>query len=213
MRFHFVIPSKGRPTLANTISSLYNVEKWDQRGANACVGFDNVEPTISCQKWNSVYPVVTPTKLGEGINSAGKVRNYIVDNLKDCFPKDDWVGFVDDDDIVDHKYLMFVYRILQDNHWDIDLIIFRMQYQDGTILPPPDFKYPENCNAATLENKVGISFACSIELFKKLGGFVPSGGEDADFIKRAEAAGARIHLSDEVAYYVCPLGVPPDRRK
>ncbi len=211
MNLVFIIPSKGRATLANTLLSIYEQEcpyiPW-----NAIVAFDAVEPTID--SYFKVEAFQTSKKLGEAVNSAGNVRNFAVEHLGSLDHGFTWLGFVDDDDTLDKSYLTYLHKsIMYKGADEPDLVIFRMKYQDGTILPPPEFKYPENCNAAKLENKVGISFACTLDLFKKLGGFVPSGGEDADFIKRAEAAGARIHLSNEVAYYVCPLGVPPDRRK
>lgn len=133
----FIIPSKGRPTLANTIASLFIMGRYQEHLQwNAIIAFDNVEPTISNQKHSNIKAVVTPSKLGEGVNSAGKVRNYAVEqNTWFNEIQDLWYAFVDDDDTVHEQYITYVTSILRKHNWDLDLIIFRMQYQDGTILP------------------------------------------------------------------------------
>lgn len=184
----------------------------------AIVAFDDVEPTIS--SYYNIKAIRTPTKLGFGVNSAGQVRNFAVDQLSKSYGSSlasieemyyivqPWVGFVDDDDTLSEFYLQ-IFEETRSNNKEVDLIIFRMQYEDKSVLPPPGFIG----EIKELENKVGISFACSLKLFNMLGGFKPSSGEDFDFLKRAEEAGAKIKLVDEIGYYVAPLGCPPDRRK
>ena len=226
MNITFIIPSKGRPTLANTMNSLFALGNFNM-AARAVIAFDAVEPIVSDSR--RVKVVVTPEKLGKGVNSAGDVRNFAFNSIKKeytylddkndfyNFPHNDWIGFIDDDDTIDHKYTEVVFdTVMRGGREDKlpDVIIFRMQYQDKTILPPVDFKYDKtDNNAFKLENKVGISFCCTAKLFHQLGGFIPSSGEDSDFLKRAEVFGANIVLVDHIGYYVCPLGVPADRRK
>lgn len=209
----FVIPSKGRATLANTIASLYDqtAENW-----NAIIAFDAVEPTLTRKR--KLYPIASQNKLGVGVNGAGAVRNFALDNAEFLMGLEydalgDWVGLVDDDDILLPTYVYDLDYISRTQPM-VDMVIFGMQYQDGSTLPPP-----LETNVNNLENKVGISFAFKKEIFFGSTGrtpirFEPSSGEDFQFIKKVKDAAYNILVAPmTVNYLVAPLGVAPDRRK
>lgn len=204
MKTTFIIPSKGRPTLANTLISLYSqtAPNW-----NAIVCFDAVEPTI--QSNAKVTAIHSKQKLGIGVNGAGAVRNYAIEQASKQHLLGDWIAFVDDDDILEPVYLYDLenYTNVYEPQNDPDIIVFGMKYTDGTFLPPRDEK-----DINKLENKIGISFACKRYVFNKIQ-FEPSSGEDFNFLKRAQDLGLKIIISDWINYLVAPLGCPPDRRK
>lgn len=88
-----ITPSKGRKTLANTIQSFYlqTYNDW-----NACVAFDDVRPTM--EPSYKIEVIRTPTKLGEGVNNAGKVRNFAIEHMQKVGMLGKYIMFCDDDD-------------------------------------------------------------------------------------------------------------------
>lgn len=181
----FIIPTIGRSTLTKSIESLkkLNFKNW-----RAVVVFDGIEPNIK-EYDNRIKIVKLNKKVGQGRNSAGNVRNYGYN-----FVNTEWVGFLDDDDTLNPYYIDYLYNdLLQD---DIDVLIFRMIYNCGKILPMPednDFKI----------NEVGISFCLKTELAKKFL-FIPSGTEDFELLDRLRSNGYNIVISDYIGYNVNP---------
>lgn len=199
----FIIPSKGRATLANTLCSLYeqNCNDW-----NAIVIFDDVEPTIT--KHKNIYPIKTPHKYGEGVNSAGNVRNFGINYALSTDICGQWIGFVDDDDILNPNYIELLKNYNNSNNL-IDIICFSMIIVDNNrVIPSNTYK-----NIKNLENDIGISFACKKEVFsyyKKK--FIPNSGEDYQFLSDCYYSNLNLYISSEITYKVAPLGVAPDRR-
>lgn len=206
----FIIPTKGRATLANTLISLYEQTMPDWK---AIVIYDAVEPTVT--ETEKVKPIVTPSKLGQGVNSAGLVRNFGIDYaLKDVRLTPGWFAFVDDDDILVPKYIENLIIAKDTPQVKPDIVAFSMSWPDGTILPKDTRKPIEQ-----QENSIGISFACQHHVFDGLSlaklpalRFEPSSGEDFNFLLRAKRNGYNIHISNFINYNVSPLGVAPDRR-
>lgn len=196
----FVIPSKGRKTLANTLCSLY---EQTNNNWNAVVCFDAVEPTIS--KTNKIESIVTSIKLGEGHNSAGKVRNYAFKHIIEHYNDSQYIGLVDDDDILDERYVSALFEEASFNKMP-DIVLFSMIYTNGT-------RYPKSKKPISqMENEVGISFAIKREVIE--GGLIfdPSSGEDYQFLLTAEKLGLKIHQVQLPYYIVSPLGIAEDRR-
>lgn len=121
---------------------------------------------------------------------AGLTRNRAIQRVRT-----DWVGFLDDDDRFTPDYLERFNEALAE---DPDVIIFRMQYPDGRILP----KVPE-----VIWSNVGISFAVKRKyadnLFVK-GENAFEQNEDYLALKKLEDDGRKIVFSPHVTYLVKP---------
>ena len=199
----FIIPSKGRATLANTLCSLYEQTHSDW---NAIVCFDNVPHVVNCN--GKITSIKTHEKLGEGHNSAGKVRNYAMQYALDKGIAGDYFAFVDDDDVILPEYV--------DNLWHIkrntkaEIVIFKMMMPhiendisilltkiEGWYLPKED---------KIIENQIGISFAFNSSLFPKLK-FNPSSSEDFCFLNEASKEHS-VYFSDYIGYIVWSLRPP-----
>uniref|UniRef100_A0A6C0DJ82 Glycosyltransferase 2-like domain-containing protein n=1 Tax=viral metagenome TaxID=1070528 RepID=A0A6C0DJ82_9ZZZZ len=102
----FIIPSIGRNTLQNTIQSLEN-----QTNANWCaiIIFDGCTPNFKTT--NPKIKIIQIEKLGQGVNSAGLVRN---EGIK--LAETEWIAFVDDDDTLAINYVETFYEELQFFH-------------------------------------------------------------------------------------------------
>lgn len=179
----FVIPSIGRPTLKRTVESLkkLNVKNW-----KAIIIFDRVEPNLE-EDDPRIKMVKLEKKLGEGRNSAGNVRNFAYQ-----FIDTPWIGFVDDDDTLNPYYIDHLQK--ESNDSDLDVIIFRMIYEGGLVLPPPEDKDFEM-------NKVGISFCLKSDVAKQFL-FVPNGAEDFYLLDNLRANQKKILMSEYIGYNV-----------
>lgn len=181
----FIIPSKGRETLKRTLDSLIaqTDPDWD-----AVVVFDGFPasrlPEVDDPR---IFSVSLITKMGEG-HFAGYVRNYGFG-----LTRGQWLGFVDDDDRLDHQYVSWL-KQEADGH---DMIVFRMIYPPeagGGVLPV------DNLLGAY---KVGISFAVRSRFqLQRDVWFEAEEFEDWYFIERCQQRGAKIKVSPRIAYYV-----------
>lgn len=182
----FVIPSIGRKTLKRTINSLKNI---NNKNWNAIIVFDGIEPNINIKDIDERIKVIkSDKKLGEGVNSAGRVRNKAFE-----YVKTKWVGFVDDDDTLNATYVDDFLNHLETDP-TLDVIIFRMIYKDGQILPPLD----EN---EFIMNKVGISF-CMRTLDANKYKFIPSPVEDFELLDTLRNNNKNIIISKHINYNV-----------
>ena len=118
----FIIPTIGRITLQRTINSLLAMNDPDWK---AIVIFDGIDPTIN--NTDSRIKLIKINKTGVS-NNAGSIRNIGI-NLAET----QWVGFVDDDDTLRSNYVTNLKNHIKNNKPDV--IIFRMQYINGMILP------------------------------------------------------------------------------
>ena len=110
--------------------------------------------------------------------------------------KTEWIGFLDDDDDLTNDYIDSFYKELTMNS-DADVVIFRMRYSNGYILPEleTDNFYVDH---------VGISFAIkktiydsSIHLH-----FVPSTNEDFQYLNKIRQNNYKMVISPYVTYLV-----------
>jgi len=183
-RITFIIPSIGRDTLRRTLDSLIGqtIPTW-----NAIVVFDGISATINIPDTRIRFMEI------EKKGNAGFVRN---EGIKEATTE--WVGFVDDDDILTPNYIECFNR--EKNNKDV--IIFRMKTPDGKIFPLPgdtDFKFGE----------IGISFCYKRIfavnrglMFKNVDGLVSGIGEDWGLLDRLRSALARIYMSIHTTYHV-----------
>ena len=126
---------------------------------------------------------------------AGPSRNLAIQRAKT-----DWVSFLDDDDEYTSDFPDRFQEALEQNP-DADVIIFRMQYPDGRVLP----KVPK-----VIWSNVGISFACKTTLARKhpfiRGADAFNENEDFKPLKTFEENGAKIVFSPHIVYRVKPSG-------
>ena len=178
----FIIPSIGRNTLPKTIESLQAMHDTNWK---AIIVFDGIDPTVSYT--DPRIQVIRIEKTGEGPNHAGRVRNA---GIK--IATTPWIGLVDDDDTLEPTYVTYMKSHLMEHSPDV--IIFRMMYDNGGILPPP--------GATSFEiGKVGISFCFKTELCTE-SCFVPSGVEDFILLNTFRNQSKRIFISPHVTYHV-----------
>lgn len=175
----FIIPSLGRPTLQLTLNSLIMQTEPNWK---AIVVFDGILPNIT----NSDPRIEMISVPKKGL--AGLVRNEGI-----RMATTEWIGFVDDDDVLTSDYLTHFNREKQ----DMDAIIFRMKTPNNIILPPigdKDFHI----------NYVGIAFCMRTALSKRENLWFPADKIYEDFIllNSIRSAGKRIHISEHITYFI-----------
>jgi hypothetical protein len=185
----FIIPTIGRETLQRTVNSLLRQTDNDW---NAIIIFDGVEPNLQInderliiEKIDKLGKIYKHAKYGN-ISNAGFVRNTGFE-----FVDSEWIGFVDDDDII---YEDYVEKLKQEVD-DFDLILFRMNA--NKIIPALEIN-------TIKPGEVGISFAINTEKLKKNNlKFFNGGNEDYDFFKNAIEKGLKYKISKYIVYEVC----------
>jgi glycosyltransferase involved in cell wall biosynthesis len=179
----FVIPTIGRPTLTRTINSL---KKLNNKNWKAIIVFDGIEPNI-IKDDDRITIIRLDKKEGKDKNSAGNVRNKAYEHVDT-----EWIGFVDDDDTLNPQYIDYLVNL--ENTHDLDVLIFRMIYEDGKVLPKHgdhDFK----------ESEVGISFCLRRQLAIE-NPFVPSKIEDFVLLDKLRSKHKKILISEYIGYNV-----------
>lgn len=190
----FIIPSINRPTLQRTLQSLKTQTNPNWK---AIVIFDGIDPIISD---DSRIECMKIEKIGYS-NCAGYVRNSGMANVTT-----EWIGFVDDDDIITPNYVECFLSEKSGN----DVIIFRMMYsgkstkrfnistrrfEEVATLPPKNSKN-------FILGKVGISFSMKTSLFHEGFQFEPHMYEDFNLLDKMRNASKRILISNHITYIV-----------
>jgi glycosyltransferase involved in cell wall biosynthesis len=182
----FIIPTIGRDTLQNSINSLLN-QTWNQW--RAIIIFDGIEINQIKNNYDDrIEMIKTDKKLGQGINSAGLVRNYGL-----SFVKTEWIAFLDDDDIIAPDYIETFYNEIE-RYPETDLLIFRMKLMDR-IIPKLDIDNFYLCD-------VGISFIINRKIYDHNILFTPDGAEDYLFLDKVRYNGCKIMISPYIKYFV-----------
>ena len=186
----FIIPSVNRPTLTRTIESL--LAQTDPHW-QCIIVYDGCEGVQFADK--RIQTVFLSKRQGKMIlgddgkhhGQAGRVRNV---GLKLC--RTPWIGFVDDDDTLDENYVHFLFTRYAPIY---DVVVWRMTYSDGIVLPPAGEQRLE-------VGRVGISF-CFRNIFDIY--FANNNGcEDFIFLKKLlqRTPRHRVILTKEVIYFV-----------
>jgi glycosyltransferase involved in cell wall biosynthesis len=178
----FIIPTIGRSSLIDTLNCLI---KQTNPNWNAIVVFDGISPNIISPDNRICF--LESEKLGQGVNSAGLVRNYGMAHVNT-----EWIGFIDDDDGISDDYVATIYNEIL--NYDNDVIIFRMLHY-GRILPSlhtDHFYY----------GQVGISFIIKKKIFDDGHIFIPSGEEDFVYLDGTYKKSYKIMISPYVKYFV-----------
>jgi glycosyltransferase involved in cell wall biosynthesis len=181
----FIIPSKNRPTLNRTLSSL--ITQTDPNWCALVIADGFTPPLFSDNRIQSI----STEKLGKvgTSNHAGELRNIAAMEANT-----EWVGFVDDDDTLTSQYVSILKNELVQRP-NLDFVIFRMQATDFKVLPPygaTDFK----------PFSVGISFAVRTKHMKDGFKFVSSDIEDYLLLNKMRMMNLTFHISDYITYHV-----------
>ena len=183
----FIIPTIGRDTLTRTIESL---EKQTNENWKAIIIFDGCSPTIELN--SEKIQIIQIEKKGEGLNSAGNVRN---EGIK--LATTEWIAFVDDDDTIASNYVETFYNEIQEFN-NMDVIIFRMSYELNKDQILPHLNESNNFYHAA----VGISFAMKKNLCDLGYIFIPSIGEDYDLLNKIRENNYKMMISPYIRYFV-----------
>lgn len=185
-----IIPSKGRPTINDTIESLLAQTDHHWR---AVIVFDGDQEDAHYPS-DTMITAYTVPKIGQA-NHGGALRNYGMSRASGS----EWFAFVDDDDALSPDY---VARLIEEVHLNpsVDTIVFRMsraipETAPVHVLPPKEHDMLH-------VGFVGISFAIRAKLFQSGFGFQPSGLEDFDLLERLYNGHAKMVISPYVTYYV-----------
>lgn len=177
----FIIPTLNRPTLVRSLESLLKQTDPDWNAVVECDGVDEFSIPVKDDRIAYVHIPVARSPIGNG----GYTRNSA---MRFCSGK--WTAFLDDDDTVDSKYVEW----LKAESEEFDLIVFRMRFAEGLVLPP---------GQELIGGQVGISFAIRREFhISNSLSFKDQVAEDWDMICQCLGAKARWKISDNIAYYV-----------
>ena len=194
----FIIPTIGRDTLKRTLESLIHLSnsRW-----NAIVIFDGIDIIRYVEDDRIQYLKID--KIGFK-NCAGEVRNH---GMK--YVTTEWIGFVDDDDILLPNY---VDSLLLELHKNPDVIIFRMA--EHNLL---NRKFSITTRQYEIVTKpcinerfirpfeVGISFCLKSKLILEEGfKFEPAHMEDYNLLQSLKLRNKNIILSKSITYVVRP---------
>jgi hypothetical protein len=185
----FIIPTIGRESLIDSLNSLLNQ---DDNNWKAFVIFDNVEINYLIDDNRIEY--LKTSKLGDNNikNKAGMVRNYGLKYINDNNIETEWIGFLDDDDILSSDYISKLKEETLLNN--IEVCIFRMCYSNGYILPSISDKN-------IIRGKVGISFAIK-KYISNNNLFENNPFEDYFYLQKLKILKYRILISSFVTYFV-----------
>jgi len=185
----FIIPTKGRASLKETLQSLLHQTRDTWRAIVIGDGHTVKEEYVPEDEKGRITTIRIP-KAGRRSNSAGVVRNAGIAKVDTP-----WIGFVDDDDVVTPNYVEAFEESLSSNP---DVIIFRMQTEKGPVFPPAGAK-------TFSHSRVGISFALKTSLCNEEGFmFEPSRWEDYNLLDALRTAKKSILMSPHITYIVRP---------
>jgi glycosyltransferase involved in cell wall biosynthesis len=169
-----IIPTLGRLSLSRALASL--IKQSDPRW-QCIVVFDGIEKRVEVEGYGGrKIECFTCTQK----KHAGLVRNEALNRVTT-----EWIGFLDDDDTLDHTY------IERFNHWRTcsDLIIFPFR-QGRHLIPGKGLK------------NFGISFCVRKEFISQHQIVFSSGkGEDSKFVCDCIKKGAKKIMPDEFLYH------------
>jgi len=176
----FVIPSINRESLKNSVDSLIQQTNpnWE-----CIIVYDGVDGKIFEDDRIKCLNIPKVGGYSSAHGMSGLVRNEALKIIKTS-----WVGFLDDDDTIDSNYV----DILFNRYNDYDLVIWRMIYTDGVILPrTSEIKF----------GNVGISF-CYKNKFENLFFDQNRDGEDFDFLRKISNKTKNFIFANEIMYKV-----------
>ena len=183
----FIIPTVNRPQLGRAIDSLYaqTSEEW-----KAIIVYDGIKPSEDY----SSNKIKTIQIEKSGITRAHNGQAGLVRNVGISQADTEWVGFLDDDDILDKNYVKLLSK-----YSNFDLVIFRMDCpRCRSIIPRPH-------DQRIYMGNVGISFCYKPLLTGQIINFSANNTEeDYKLVIKLINAGYSYTITKEVGYYVRP---------
>lgn len=189
----FIIPTIARVSLYRSVESLL---KQTNPNWKCVIVFDGIEiiPGLAHGDLTPIslidddrFILVHTEKKGvfkQFGGQAAQVRNVGLD-----YVDTEWVGFLDDDDSIHPHYV----ETLFNKYSDYDVVVWRMQYREGSVLPPFDL------NDIVL-SKVGISYCYKNQ--KDMRFKDANEAEDYHFLKALIENKNKFIITDEVFYNV-----------
>lgn len=172
----FILPTVNRDTLEAAVSSIINQSNPNWKlmiiGDKCIPNIETADPRI--ETWRVL-----------NCTCASDVRNSLVHKITT-----EWVGFIDDDDILCPEYVAEVERVKDQTNF----IMFKMQNYDSIIPHKDVIKF----------GNVGISFAMKTDLLRANPFQGWECGEDFRMIKAIEDSGEEIYFSEYLGYIVRP---------
>jgi glycosyltransferase involved in cell wall biosynthesis len=197
----FIIPSLNRPTIVNSIESLL---KQTNPNWECIVIYDGVDGPDFKDDRIKIIKIDKTGVVGEHNGQSGLVRNIGIKEVKKCskvsigniysnwfdVTTTEWIGFLDDDDTLHQDYV----KDLFGKYSHYDFVVWRMIYNNGRILPPPN-------NDELSFGSVGISF-CFKNKFGNLLFENNRNGEDYDMVTKLKSLTSNFMVAPEVYYNV-----------
>jgi len=190
----FIVPTINRISLYKTVLSILNQTITSWKMIILFDGCEPIDPLLLGLLNNSRIVFLSINKKGNEADeqkshgSAGEVRNI---GMK--LVTTPWIGFVDDDDILDSKYIESLLIELNETKM-ADVVLFRM-VDDFSVIPSIFCREIK-------EGEIGISFVIKTSIIRNGYYFRQSRIEDFNFIKQLEQDHKKIVISPFIMYYV-----------
>jgi hypothetical protein len=190
----FIVPTINRISLYKTVLSILNQTITSWKMIILFDGCEPIDPLLLGLLNNSRILFLSINKKGNEADeqkshgSAGEVRNI---GMK--LVTTPWIGFVDDDDRIDTKYIEKLIIELNETP-SLDLVIFRMIYNYSIL--------PSLLSKDIREGDVGISFFMKTPLIKEGYLFEQSRIEDFTFLKKLQNNKKKMVISPFITYFV-----------
>lgn len=181
----FITPSINRPTLRESVQSLLNQTNpnWE-----CIIVYDGVSGIEFSDPRIKTMQIDKQGSFGDYNGHAGLVRNEALKQITT-----EWIGFLDDDDTLHPDYV----KILFEKYQEKDVVIFRMKYQNGLVLPKLDISDPTKL----IGGEVGISY-CYKNKFKPVLFDDNFDGEDYLYLIKLYQLTQDFFVAPEITYFV-----------
>lgn len=199
---NIIIPSINRNTLKYTIDSLLKQTNSDWE---CWVGFDGFEKGEIDEKTlindERVHYLYFPSQnnVNKHSEKPGLVRNLIIESISNNRP---WIGFVDDDDMLEKHYVELVKFEIENRQFDS--CVFRMRSDIGNTKITPSFlNMTMSKNYQIEENDIGISFIVNKKYITENNiKFSDKKIEQYHFLNDIKERGGKIYISNFLSYNV-----------
>lgn len=178
----FIIPSINRPTITKTVESLI---KQTNPNWECIIIYDGVDGESFNDERIKTIKIDKIGGFSDHHGKSGLVRN---EGLR--LAKTEWIGFLDDDDTINEKYV----ETLFEKYSEYDFVVWRMKYTTGMVIP-------RLTNNDLIFGNVGISF-CFKNKFEDMLFDNNREGEDYDLLMKLRSLSDNWTITPEVYYNV-----------
>lgn len=188
----FVIPTIGRPSISRSVESLFEQTDGDWVAIIVADGARRVNLPAEARADERIM-----IGYADRTDSAGLTRNWGVD-MATMLTRTEWVAFLDDDDYLSPEYVAHL-REQAEDYPQAEVIVARMKDARLGIVPDPAFPQVQ-------WGSIGISFAVKQDTLRPhefcRESWAEGRNEDWEMIRTLRGAGARIHISPHIDYFV-----------